>query len=180
MSSLCSLHFRCLRPADAAALLCLRHQAIQEAPTAFGTEPAFELGKTLGHYRAQLLRFTQRGREDLLGIWQADRLVGLAGHGARRRGRLEYVLIYSMYVTPELRGQGLGAALIHHCCARAVRDWGLNRARLNVETHNLTAWRLYQHLGFREISRETAAFRINGVAYDVAVLEKTPLAPAEK
>jgi len=159
-------------------LLRLRHQAVREAPEAFGTNPDWEQSKTPGHYRAQLLRVQTRRREYLLGLWMERELIGMTGLGARRRDTREYALFYSMYVHPDFRGRGYAGLMLEHGFEIATRDWGFQACRLCVEIHNESARRLYEQHGFRFLHREPAAFRLHGIAHDVDHLERTLAPPA--
>jgi RimJ/RimL family protein N-acetyltransferase len=163
---------RPLRPRHAAQLLQLRHRAVQEIPEAFGTSPDWELSKTLGHYRAQLIRVQTRRRERLLGLWLEEDLIGMTGLGARRKDNQEYALFYSMYVLPDHRGRGYAGWMLERGFVRATEVWGFDSCRLCVEIHNTPARLLYKKHGFRFLYREPAAFRLKGVPYDVDHLER--------
>ncbi len=163
---------RLLLPKHASNLLRLRHQAVLEAPEAFGTNPDWEQSKTCGNYRAQLLRVKTRRREQLLGLWIGDNLIGMTGLGARRRDDQEYALFYSMYVHPDHRSRGFAGMMLQHGFTVARTTWGLHACRLCVEIHNDTARRLYEQHGFRFLFREHAAFRLHGVPHDVDHLER--------
>ncbi|BEL12636.1 hypothetical protein Q0Z83_108270 [Actinoplanes sichuanensis] len=56
-------------------------------------------------------------------------------------------LLYGLAVRPELRGRGLGSALIRHVAA-LVADRGFAEISLEVEAGNEGAIRLYHRLGF--------------------------------
>ena len=56
--------------------------------------------------------------------------------------------IQNVGVTPEHRGQGLGAALVKQAIA-GFRDAGADRVHLEVTAKNADAIRLYRRLGFR-------------------------------
>jgi len=58
--------------------------------------------------------------------------------------------IQNLGITPGLRGQGLGAALLLQAL-HGFRWAGLNRAMLEVTAQNEPAIRLYRRLGFRRI-----------------------------
>jgi len=65
-------------------------------------------------------------------------------------------LVY-LGVVPEARGRGIGGALV----AQAIRDtarMGLPALAVAVDTENGPAWRLYEHMGFREIRRRLVFF----------------------
>jgi RimJ/RimL family protein N-acetyltransferase len=60
-----------------------------------------------------------------------------------RNARLGRVL-----VSPGARGQGYGAAMLREVLALAFGPLGLHRVELGVFTHNSSAIRLYERLGF--------------------------------
>ena len=168
-----------LLPRHASEMMRLRHAALREAPTAFGTDPDWELAKTEAHYQRYLLRIAARRRECILGIRLGETLVGMNGLGVRRQEDTLYGLIYSMFILPKARGQGLGAALLAHSCRHAHDSWSLTRCRITVETHNWQARRLYERHGFTFLFRETAAFSLKGIDYDVDHLDvPLPLSPS--
>jgi ribosomal-protein-alanine N-acetyltransferase len=55
--------------------------------------------------------------------------------------------INNLAVRPELRGRGIGTALLHHVIAEAA-TLGARRATLEVRASNEGARRLYERLGF--------------------------------
>jgi len=167
-----SLVFRILRPADADALRRLRHRAIQECPEHFGTPPDIELGRGTGYYRRQLLAARLRGQSRILGVFQGPNLVGMAGVRHRHTLSKPYGLIYSMYLIPEHRGKGNGRALLEEAQNLLIRLWKVDTFQMNVEIHNLPALSLYESCGFRILRTDSHAFRINGVDFDVHLLEK--------
>ncbi len=92
-------------------------------------------------------------------LWDALRLYGPREFwGVLRRGlRLQAVMpppgkdalfIQKVGVSPEIRGQGVGTALVSKQIAVA-RDEGFARCVLDVEVTNPAAQRLYERLGFR-------------------------------
>jgi ribosomal protein S18 acetylase RimI-like enzyme len=156
-----------LLPRHAGELMRLRHTALREAPAAFGTDPDWELSRTLAHYRSRLLRTAARPRELLLGAWTGPRLIGMNGLGLRRADGQSEALIYSMYVLPDARQQGIGSALLTRACSIACDSWELTRCRITVETRNHRARALYERHGFTCSHRQSAAFTLNGTDYDV-------------
>ena len=55
-------------------------------------------------------------------------------------------ILASVFVSPALRGRGMGGRLLMHCLDY-LRQNGIGKVRLNVFSHN-PAWRLYKSLGF--------------------------------
>ena len=58
--------------------------------------------------------------------------------------------IQNLGVTPEHRGQGVGASLLHHASAR-FRRLSVLSVHLEVTAKNANAIRLYRNMGFRHI-----------------------------
>lgn len=161
-----------LSPRHAADMRRIRHAALLEAPTAFGTDPDWELSKTTAYYHRFLLRIQARRREEILGLWFEDALIGMNGLGQRVQDRHTYALIYSMFILPEFRNQGYGTDLLHHSCHHAAKAWKVDACRITVETGNQAARRLYESRGFEYLFREKKAFSLQGIDYDVDHLEK--------
>jgi len=161
------LSLRCLKSLEAVALRDLRHQAIREIPEAFGTPPEIELGKTAAHYRRQLLRMGIDRGELILGLWRERTLMGMVGLGRREGAGGRHGLIYSMYVTPALRGQGWGRRLLDEAEHRMRSLWRIERFELCVEIHNTAARELYERAGYRILDTEANAFHIHGQPHDV-------------
>ncbi|MGC4017560.1 MAG: GNAT family N-acetyltransferase [Luteolibacter sp.] len=74
--------------------------------------------------------------------------------------------IAGLYVTPRLRRQGLGRALVAAALERAKSDPGLRRVNLAVVTAQKPARRLYESFGFQICGTELEAFSNAGVYYD--------------
>lgn len=71
---------------------------------------------------------------------------GFRGYGA---GTVE---IKKMYTIPELRGLGLGVAIIEELERRAIAT-GAQQAILETGVRNTAALRLYRHVGYRSTAR---------------------------
>ncbi|RIW33283.1 GNAT family N-acetyltransferase [Bacillus salacetis] len=60
--------------------------------------------------------------------------------------------INDLYVKQEFRGKGYSILLIEEAFKR-FKDNGYNDVRLNVYTHNEKAVKLYEQMGFRDVSK---------------------------
>ena len=69
-------------------------------------------------------------------------------------GRLAY--LDELFVRPDLRGQGIGSALVRRA-SELARSEGLPRLLLEVNDANPRARGLYQRLGFTALARRTMA-----------------------
>ena len=177
----CKIRFRHLKPEDADALRDMRYRAIQECAPQFGTPPQIELARSAEYYRRQLERGRQWGGQAILGGWIDGQLSAMAGIRRRTFRERDIGLVTSMFVVPEQRRRGVGAALLRQACQRMVSEWGITRTQMNVEIHNQPAIDLYKQHGFQVIGQQDHAFVIEGVPHSVYLLEReeqAPLAPS--
>jgi ribosomal protein S18 acetylase RimI-like enzyme len=102
---------------------------------------------------AQALARTGSGEVAYLAARSPDaQVIGKGGLDfTARRGA---AVIWQLVVHPDLRGLGIGTALIAALEERARRHQGVGRAVLGVEDDNPQAAALYQRLGYRPAGRE--------------------------
>ena len=129
-----------LHPGEGRRLRAVRLRALADAPDAFAT--TLELARAWGPERweaqvEQLPTFVWREEDADVGM------VRCAPHD----GNPEAGYLISMWVAPEARGRGIGAALVGQVVAWA-RERGLWRLLLDVGVHNPAARRLYERQGF--------------------------------
>lgn len=72
--------------------------------------------------------------------------------------------VQDVWTAPEVRGQGLGAALLAAAAAAARRDWNATYLALSVHGHNADAERLYTRLGFTP-DRELRPMALTGARF---------------
>jgi len=127
---------------DWATLRDIRLAALADAPDAFGSVYADQVRFTEDDWRARIAR----GGTFLAYLPEIDASepVGLAGGYEEEPGLVDLI---SMWVRPQARGHGVGAALI-----AAVIDWARARdataVHLWVTEANSHARQLYQRSGF--------------------------------
>jgi ribosomal protein S18 acetylase RimI-like enzyme len=129
-----------LRAGEAPRLRAIRLRALAEAPDAFAT--TYEEARAWGtdRWEAQideLPTFVWRSGDTDLGMVR----------GAVHDGDREAAYLISMWVAPEARSRGIGAALVDEVVAWA-RGRGLRRLVLDVGEHNTPARALYERRGF--------------------------------
>ena len=167
-SGLAAPAIRRLGPADAAALLALRREALETEPVAFSATPADDRHRTVEAVRESL----EPGRRAaVLGAFDSAGLAGMAGV-AQGQGvkRAHTALVWGMYVAPRVRGRGVGSRLLQAVIAQA-REWPeVEQVQLAVTESAARARRLYESAGFREWGREPRALRWDGRHHDVVHL----------
>jgi len=129
-----------LRPGDGARLRAIRLRALADAPEAFGSTLAESELRPPEDWEAQVVALPTF-------VWRdGDADVGMI-RGAPHDGDPAAGYLISLWVAPEARGRGVGAALVGEVVAWA-RGSGLQRLNLDVGAHNAAARRLYERQGF--------------------------------
>lgn len=157
---------RALDPADAAAYQGLRLRALREHPEAFGAAYEDEAGVGLEQVAAQM------GAGAPLTLYAGASLdaglVGMLVLSRYPRAKLRHrATLSSMYVAPEARGRGVGAALLGFALDHARAQDGLEDLTLAVTVGNEAARRLYLAAGFRPYGVEPRLIKLGGRAFDV-------------
>ena len=114
-------------------------------------------------WRAALIRASEDA-EALTEMRSDGRFAGLLALDVRRGGYRGIGWIALCYVVPELRGRGLGTALIERA-GETFRERGRRFLRLTVAPGN-PALTFYQKLGFSRVGTEAGAFE------DLFVMER--------
>ncbi len=146
---------RRIMPSDAATYRDLRLEALQNAPTAFGSSYEAESRSSLADFEDTVTR------SHIAGAWLWGALVGTAGFyrldGTKvaHRGN-----IWGVYVRPDARGRGIAHALISDVLAYARTQ--VEQVHLSVVTENDSARRLYEHLGFTTYGTEPRSLLVAG------------------
>jgi ribosomal protein S18 acetylase RimI-like enzyme len=161
---------RKLRAEDVRDFRALRLKAMKDVPHAFGATLADEKRTT---DKTHLLGFGIGARSDfVLGAFVDGRLAGVAGFRRFGPGNLKHKgAIWGMYVAPEHRGQGIGAALLRDCLERAGKAPGLELIQLAVESGNKSAIGLYRRAGFRRYAVEKGGLKVGGTYYDEDLMQ---------
>lgn len=145
---------------DAAAYRSLRIEALTRHPDAF-TTTADEAEAVSAEKMAA--RFGGPGRDDfVMGAFSPEgHLAGFAGFERETRAKLRHKgRVIGVFVSPALRGQGAGRALMDALLARARSLDGLTRIVLSVTEGNEAATALYTSCGFISYGVEPDALRL--------------------
>ncbi len=160
-----SAQIRLLTADDAAAVQQLRLRALQEHPTAFGSSHEDEEQRSI---EAVGERLEATADNFSLGAWQHGRLIGMIAlrrsPGSKVRHRAG---VGGMYVAGDIRGQGIGKALLHALLARAPTLVDLEEIVLAVTVGNTTARALYLASGFKPAYIEERYLKVENRYYDL-------------
>lgn len=148
---------RALTPDDAEAFLAIRREALAGEPLAFLSSPEDDVAATIEAARDRLGRAPDAA---VFGAF-ASGLVGLVGLvgivGVYREQKMKAAHrahVWGMYVRPEHRGRGLGAALLQAAVDHARDLPGVMQLHLGATAAAPGARRLYERLGFRRWGTE--------------------------
>lgn len=156
---------RLLTVEDAGDYRSIRLAALLRAPDAFGSVYEEDSLLPISSWEARL------NEAAVFGAYAGPRIAGLtrfaadAGPKERHKGRL-----LSMFVGPEFRRQGVGAALV-----QAVVDFAAGRVEqllLDVDQSNCAALALYNRFGFEAYGVEPRAWRNPGGFVDATLMVK--------
>jgi GNAT superfamily N-acetyltransferase len=159
---------RILNEKDAEAFWKIRLRALQENPESFGASYEEILERGLAG-TAQGLGKREGAAEDVtFGAFdEKGQLVGIAGFrrelAIKRRHK---GVIWGMYVPDELRGQGVGKALLEAAIAYAKGLPGLERINLAVVLTSKEARLLFVAHGFESYGTERQALKLHDRYFD--------------
>ncbi len=118
---------------------------------------------------------------DCLRVGYTCRALDLAGqvigYGVMSLGAGE-AHILNVCVREEFRSRGFGRRLLEHLLERATAS-GVAEAFLEVRPSNLSAIRLYQHLGFEQIGIRRGYYQATDGREDAIVLKRDLTAPGK-
>lgn len=138
------VRIRRIRPDDGRLLRDLRLRSIADAPQAFG-QPLEEARSRPERDWSRSARQSSRGNDRTWLI--AETATGAVGLVQGRRRRPRTLLLFSMWVDPEVRRIGVGRLLIERLEEWAL-GWGGEETILWVLGGNGTAIGFYRDLGF--------------------------------
>jgi ribosomal protein S18 acetylase RimI-like enzyme len=141
---------RPIAPDEGEALRAIRLRALADAPLAFGSTHAREAAYPPERWRDWAEASSAGGGSAFFfAVDEASGApVGLAS-GTIWEADAETAHLYAMWVAPEARGSGAGAALVDAVVGWAA-EHGALRVRTEVTVGNDGAARLYERAGFRD------------------------------
>jgi ribosomal protein S18 acetylase RimI-like enzyme len=156
---------RTITPKDAAEFWALRFEMLELEPFAYGTDLEDHADTSTSDQVYKLGALT--GGDCAVGAWLDGELVGSVIL-RREPGRkfLHKANVFSVYVKPHARGQGIAKSLMLEVIARARLLPEITQLNIGVMSTQTAARALYESLGFEAWGFEPRALLIEGVFAD--------------
>jgi len=168
LSSACNdrepIYIRLLGRDDVAIFRALRMAMLQDTPSAFGASPQDE--ETLSE-AAWAARIGPDDNSAVFGAFIGDNLVGSIALSRQRPVKMRHkALIWGVFVSSPVRGQGLARRLMQAMIAHARTLPELRQVTLSVAAWNTKAGELYRNMGFVQYGHEPEALCVDGEWFD--------------
>jgi GNAT superfamily N-acetyltransferase len=162
------MQVRILNEKDAEAFWKIRLRALQENPESFGASYEEILERGIAGTAQGLGRREGAPENVTFGAFdEKGQLVGLAGFRREEEAKKRHKgVIWGMYVPNELRGQGIGRALLEAAIEYAKSLPDLERINLAVVLTNKEARLLFVAHGFQSYGTERKALKLHDRYFD--------------
>ena len=139
----------------------LRLRALRENPEAYGRSYEETRDTPLADVRRRFAADWASSDAVVVGAFEDGRLVGIVGLRRQEPQRQRHkAMIWGVYVAAEVRGRGIGRALLAETLAQARAMPGLEQVQLTVGSRSPAARRLYASLGFEAFGLERRANKL--------------------
>ena len=158
---------RRLTEADAEAFWDIRLRALRDNPESFGASYEEVLKRGIAGV-SQGLRKSEAAPDDAtFGAFDGKTLVGIASFQREEELKKRHKgVIWGMYVPYELRGKGIGKALVEAAVAYAKTLQGLEQINLAVVLTSKEARKLFISMGFETYGVERHALKLHDRYFD--------------
>jgi len=161
------MQVRRLTEADAEAFWNIRLRALRDNPESFGASYEEILERGIAGVTQGLRKSDAAPDDATFGAFEGNTLVGIANfkreEGIKRRHK---GVIWGMYVPQELRGKGIGKALLEAAIAYAKTLPDLEQINLAVVLTSKEARKLFISMGFETYGLERHALKLHDRYFD--------------
>ena len=156
--------YKILAPTDAEVFQAVRLRGLKECPEAFASSYEEEVDTPLATIQSRL---KVEDHHVIFGAFDGDKLIAVVGMARESMKKYAHkAFVWGMYVIPEVRQAGTGAALLKFALAHAAGTMKVRQVNLGVHTKNIAAVTLYKKLGFEQYGIERDFLFADGVFHD--------------
>jgi ribosomal protein S18 acetylase RimI-like enzyme len=160
-----NFEIRSISPKDAAEFWALRFEMLELEPFAYSADLEDHADSSISDQLRRLEGLT--GGDCAVGAWFEGELVGAAVLRCEPGRKFSHKAnVFSVYVKPHARGQGIARAIMVEVIARARMLPQVTQLNIGVMSTQTAARALYESLGFQAWGCEPRALRIEGVFAD--------------
>lgn len=161
------MEVRILTEADAPAFWNLRLRALKDNPESFGASYEEILERGIAGVTQGLRKKETASDDATFGAFENGSLVAIAGFRREVEIKKRHKgVIWGMYVPHELRGKGVGKALLQAAIAYAKTLSGLEQIDLSVVLTSKEARQLFISQGFETYGLERYALKLHDHYFD--------------
>jgi RimJ/RimL family protein N-acetyltransferase len=161
------MEVRILTEADGEAFWNIRLRALRDDPESFGSSYEEILERGIAGATQSLRKRDTSPDNATFGAFEGGTLVGIAGFRREEEVKKRHKgVIWGMYVPREMRGKGIGKALLQAAIAYAKTLPQLEQINLSVVLTSREARQLFISLGFEPYGLERHALKLHGRYFD--------------
>lgn len=152
------MEFRLLTEEDTEQYRALRLQALNELPASFASSYESEKKKSIEELIQEIIPSESAF---IMGALMDSELSGIAGFKQESLEKMKHRgQILGMYISPAMRGKGLGKKLLGSLIERIKENAAIEKVDLAVAVDNQSAKALYESLGFIQYGEYKKALKI--------------------
>ncbi len=161
------MEVRILTEADGEAFWTIRLRALRDDPESFGSSYEEILERGIAGATQSLRKRDTSPDDATFGAFEGGTLVGIAGFRREEEVKKRHKgVIWGMYVPREMRGKGIGKALLQAAIAYAKTLPQLEQINLSVVLTSREARQLFISLGFETYGLERHALKLHDRYFD--------------
>ncbi len=161
------MEVRILTEADGEAFWNIRLRALRDDPESFGSSYEEILERGIAGATQSLRKRDTSPDNATFGEFEGGTLVGIAGFRREEEVKKRHKgVIWGMYVPREMRGKGIGKALLQAAIAYAKTLPQLEQINLSVVLTSREARQLFISLGFEPYGLERHALKLHDRYFD--------------